>query len=124
MKNIISVILILAFLSFQLSESLIYLSFKINQDFIAKTLCVEKDVENSSCMGCCQLKKKLADQNEQKEQLPPTQNSKNNIDLFTSEGIVLTFFPNQISSRKSIESQLYSNPNLFRVFHPPKAISV
>jgi hypothetical protein len=35
------------------------LSFKSNQEIIAKTLCIEKEVLNNSCNGKCQLAKQL-----------------------------------------------------------------
>jgi regulatory protein YycI of two-component signal transduction system YycFG len=40
--------------------SLIYLNFKVNQEFITSNLCVEREIEESSCNGNCQLKKSLA----------------------------------------------------------------
>lgn len=39
--------------------SIIFVHFKINQEYIAANLCVEKDIEESTCAGNCQLKKKL-----------------------------------------------------------------
>jgi hypothetical protein len=47
----------------------IYVSFKINQDKIAKTLCVKKEIKNNGCQGKCHLKKQLdkADEEEQKQ---------------------------------------------------------
>jgi len=43
-----------------LMPSLIFTHFKINQEFIAANLCVEKEIEESTCKGKCQLKKSLA----------------------------------------------------------------
>ena len=40
--------------------SIIYLNFKVNQEFIAANLCVEREIEESTCNGNCQLKKSLA----------------------------------------------------------------
>ena len=37
--------------------------FVLNKERIAKTLCVQKEVENNKCGGCCQLKKSLAKEN-------------------------------------------------------------
>lgn len=37
----------------------IIIDFKMNQEKIAKTLCVEKEVVESSCKGKCHLKKQL-----------------------------------------------------------------
>lgn len=43
-----------------LLPSIIYVNFKVNQEFIAANLCVEKEIEESTCNGNCQLKKSLA----------------------------------------------------------------
>jgi hypothetical protein len=51
----------------------IYVSFKINQDYIAKNLCENRAKPKMQCNGKCQLMKKLkqTDKEEQK-QLPQT----------------------------------------------------
>ena len=43
-----------------LLPSFILVEFKVNQEFIAANLCVDKDIKESSCKGKCQLKKSLA----------------------------------------------------------------
>lgn len=40
-------------------QSIILLNFKINQEYIALNLCKEKDVEESTCNGNCQLMKSM-----------------------------------------------------------------
>lgn len=37
------------------------IDFKINQDFIAEFLCINKDEPESTCHGKCQLTKQLSD---------------------------------------------------------------
>ena len=123
MKSFLSTILLIAFLTFQLSEAVIFISFKINQDFIAKNLCVEKDVENSNCKGCCQLKKKLEDQKEKKEQLPPTQNSKLNIDLFAQEENLNQLFFQTTKKNKHHIMFFFRNFYSSGIFHPPRFTS-
>jgi hypothetical protein len=123
LKHFLSGILILSVVSFQFSETLIFISFKINQEYIAKNLCVEKDVENSTCKGCCQLKKKLENQEKQKEQLPPSQTNKNNVDFFAQEITqIKQFFP-FLGITKSVLTLQFSKYLLFRVFHPPRKMS-
>lgn len=39
--------------------SMVLVEFKMNQDFIAENLCVEKEIIESTCNGKCQLKKEL-----------------------------------------------------------------
>ncbi|MBX3044125.1 MAG: hypothetical protein KIT33_04380 [Candidatus Kapabacteria bacterium] len=36
-----------------------YLLFKINQNYFAENLCVEKDIPENSCQGCCQLQESI-----------------------------------------------------------------
>jgi hypothetical protein len=47
---------------------LIFTTFKINQDEIAKTICVQRKFANNTCQGHCALKKSLKklDENERK----------------------------------------------------------
>ncbi|QIA07995.1 hypothetical protein [Draconibacterium halophilum] len=119
MKYLISAILICSIFSFQFSELLVLLSFKINQDYIAKNLCIEKDVEGSTCKGCCQLKKKMHDQEEQKKELPPQQNEKQNIDFCVHKSAVkVDLYPNEKSTEFKFISE-YSFLNVRKVFHPP-----
>ncbi len=49
---------------------IIYAKFKINQDEIAKTICVQRKIANNTCNGHCELRKTLKkyDSNERKMQ--------------------------------------------------------
>lgn len=123
MKLILSVITIFSVLSFQFSGLVIFVSFKLNQDFIAKNLCVEKDVEGSNCKGCCQLKKKLHQQQEQKKELPPLPENKQDFNFFTET------FRCSLHRIESIEQFHFECINNYTfsinhpVFHPPKMIT-
>ncbi len=123
MKQLLSTILILSILSFQFTDLLIYLSFKINQDYIAKNLCVEKDIEGSTCKGCCQLKKKLEKSTEQKEQVPPTQNSKQNINFFSCNYMINGYFPVRVKVVSLFLCGVKHHKFLSSVFRPPKNLS-
>ena len=48
-------------------ETFIYLSFKLNQSYIVKNLCVNKDEPVNSCCGKCVLKKQLDENRKQEE---------------------------------------------------------
>ncbi len=58
----------------------VYISFKINREHIAKTLCVKKEIQNNTCQGKCHLKKQLkkAD-NEERKQVPKSQKDKHEV---------------------------------------------
>lgn len=120
MKNLFAAILILSILSFQFSELLVYTAFKINQDYIAKNLCVEKDVEDSTCKGCCQLKNKVNEQQEQKKDLPPVQTQKQNINFCTQKSdLNLKIVQNRKVLIHSLQKD-YRFQFHYSVFHPPK----
>ncbi|MBX3101483.1 MAG: hypothetical protein KF690_03145 [Bacteroidetes bacterium] len=44
-----------------------YILFKVNQEYIAQNLCVNRDVPGSECQGTCHLKKILDAQDEQQK---------------------------------------------------------
>jgi hypothetical protein len=102
---------------------LIYVSFKVNQDYIAKNLCVEKDIEDSNCMGCCQLKKKLEKQHEQEKQVPPAQNNKYTIDFFAQTELINNCFPLFVGILNPFLREIPDSKFLSSVFHPPKELS-
>ena len=60
LKKIISISLVLIMMIPLLSKGGFFIWFKMNQDEIAKTLCINKNTEKSeSCQGCCYLDKTL-----------------------------------------------------------------
>ena len=99
---------------------MIYFSFKINQDYIAKNLCVEKEVEGSTCKGCCQLKKKLEHQQEQKKQIPPTENEKQNLTFFSEPVLNHRLYKTFRQIIKPGFTQNYSFKFSYFTFHPPQ----
>ena len=66
-KQISIYILLIAFVMQTFSQVTIYASFFLQQDYIAEFLCINKDVESSTCNGNCQLKKELAKESSQDE---------------------------------------------------------
>ncbi|MGB1039824.1 MAG: hypothetical protein ACPGVD_03040 [Flavobacteriales bacterium] len=55
-----AIFFIAIFLMNILLPSIIYFNFVVNQEYIASNLCIEKDIEESTCNGHCELKKSLA----------------------------------------------------------------
>lgn len=120
MKYTISFIMILFILTSQLSELMIYISFKANQSYIAKNLCIEKDVENSTCMGCCQLKKQMQNQQERKKEFPLLENLKQGFNFYISADDEKLFTESRIVEEiKYIENYEYIFSHL--IFHPPQS---
>lgn len=69
MKYFISIALVFSFLLQNVSKLIIVINFQINQEYIAKNLCVNRDKPDSCCEGKCELKKQL-DEEDKKQELP------------------------------------------------------
>ena len=65
-----------------INKAVVYFTFKINQEYIAKNLCEKKDEVDNCCKGSCHLTKELAKE-EKKESTPG-----NNKDKFEKDQIV------------------------------------
>lgn len=53
-------ILMLVLLAVQSRQTMVEVDYALNKAYIARVLCVEKDVPKSTCDGKCHLKKELA----------------------------------------------------------------
>ncbi len=100
-----------------------YLKFKLNQDYIAQTLCINKSKPALKCNGHCYYAKKME---KQVQKAAKTKQLLENLPVFTlySTPDLEIYFPNKakflfavnhLTQVKSIHSQSY----FFTVFHPP-----
>lgn len=79
LKSLFSIVLSILLLLPSFGSFFVYTSFKLNQDEIAKTICVQRKLVNNSCNGRCELQKSLKkyEDNEKKMQ----NNLDNKVDL-------------------------------------------
>jgi hypothetical protein len=105
---------------------IIYVSFKINQDTIAKTLCIKKEIKENTCQGKCQLKKALEKSDEeQQKQIPSFLKNKaevlycHNQNFFDFTAPIL-FYQSQLQS--TYKSTFYISSEIQKIFRPPKLI--
>ncbi len=124
LKQTVTFILALLLFLQPFSRIWVYLSFKINQQTIARTLCVKKDIEGNSCQGQCFLRKQLdkASQDPQK-QFPESLKEKSEVWYFNQSG-ANEALPDDMGLtnmhpeyRDGFHSSLFSKG----VFHPPKS---
>ncbi len=94
-RKIIMLFLSISFLIISNQNTIGYLYFKINQNYIAKNLCVQKDEEENLCLGNCYLKaiqkrlKKNSEDSDRKN-IPVKYNSSNQIqDIITTNKFTL-----------------------------------
>jgi len=124
LKRAVPIFLVILVLVQLLGCNWILISFKINQESIARTLCVQRNIKNNSCHGCCQLKKRLAEKDRQdQKQLPRGQKEKDNTpsDYLQCE---TAYKLDLVSAKKCRKSDFHiSLLSAFPigVFHPPQA---
>lgn len=90
MKSLFSIVLSILLLLPSFGSFFVYTSFKLNQDEIAKTICVQRKLVNNSCNGRCELQKSLKkyEDNEKKMQ----NNLDNKVDLVFIQNTVFADF--------------------------------
>jgi len=98
------------------------LIFKLNQNYIAQNLCVQKEIEDNTCQGCCHLKKELTKQSNQETNLPEENQRKVLIDFFTMR--IISFNPSHKAQKILFGSFLsfYNSKITKDIFHPPKSL--
>jgi hypothetical protein len=115
-------ILLICLVAATFSNGLIIACFNINQTYIAKELCVNRNNPNSNCNGHCYLCKKLDTQEKPEGTNGTTSKEKFEVQLFFVEGpgdIVLTASAKKsnYNTQQQFAEQLVVNS----FFHPPSA---
>lgn len=115
-----SILLLFSLLCANLSNAFVYLGFEVNQKYIAKELCENKDKPQMHCNGKCYLMKKLK-QAQEKEQKQERQSQKPQVqDAIVSTALVFKQYafaeikfhvPFSTGMPQSIKNS---------IFHPPQ----
>jgi hypothetical protein len=123
-RVILSSVLILVLLIQTFSRSIIYVSFKINQDYISANLCENRNAPEKHCCGKCQLEKRLKqDEQNQNSQLPSSLKDFNMIQLFNEESQnynLFYFLTCEILFQTEDENLILIHPD--EIFHPPSLV--
>ncbi|TBN02409.1 hypothetical protein EYD45_11915 [Hyunsoonleella flava] len=117
--------LILSLLTNSINTLAIIGDFVINQDFIAKTLCIQKE-DQQGCNGKCHLKKQLAENTtDTNGELPLPENKRTGLDVFClfsfkiSQPTLKSYFSPQVntiyklSSFKTTSFEVETPPPIF-----------
>jgi len=78
-KQLITVLFLGAWLCQLSGRYFVMLDFYINQDYIAKNLCVNRDKPMMHCNGKCHLKKKLNEEDKKEHESPERSSDKTEI---------------------------------------------
>lgn len=124
LKLVTTYILVLLIFLQPFSKIWIVVSFKINQDSIAKTLCVKKEVKNNTCQGKCHLKKQLDKADEEEQKQSPTIKKERLEVLYCYYKNPFNFLKYSVTYlsklNASYENEFYSSSFAADIFHPPK----
>ena len=105
-----------------LTEIGIIIDFKINRDFIAKVLCIERDQPVNTCNGQCYLSSQLNKAEEENEKQAPA-HSKERLEIVYHYSQFVYFKLSDSPSDKpgaNFERDHYSFTLISDIFHPPK----
>ena len=123
LRRIVGFMLVLCIGWSQCTQVLTYLNFKINQDYIAKELCENKEVPKMNCNGKCYLAKQLAKQEKEEEEKAPVE-QRVKLDMLycyeftlTQEGINI---PLLTSGLTDIHNDALQNGYRGKIFQPPQ----
>ena len=124
LKKIIVITISFLMLLGTFKDVVVYLSFKVHQDYISNYLCIEKDIPKNTCKGKCQLKESISE-NHQKEQdstIPFFTENKQQLvfmifDVEQNSDFDL-FFIKKLTPPSSI--RMIGSNYISKIFHPPK----
>jgi len=115
-------ILLICLVAATFSNWLVIASFNINQTYIAKQLCVNRNIPGSNCNGHCYLSKKLDSQEKPDGTNSTTSKERFEVQLFFVEG------PGDIALQAASSQKFYNTHQSFTkqlvlkgFFHPPGA---
>ncbi|WP_395047663.1 hypothetical protein [Flavobacterium sp.] len=120
MKFLFTILLSAVLLFPSFGNMMVYFTFKINQDEIIKTICIQRQLVNNTCNGSCELQKSLKKLDSEKKS---ESSFKENFEL------VYTQFAPQyefnsilfLEDKQQIFTLISNKPTSvsFAVFHPP-----
>src|SRR5438094_478409 len=120
MKLIGVTILLICLIAATFSQWLLIAGFDLNENYIAKELCVNKSNPHSHCNGHCYLSKQLNNEEKQSNPLSTSSKEKFEVQLFCIDG------SNNIQATSYFISTTYSALQNFspqevlkKTFHPP-----
>jgi len=120
-NRILSLILLLAFITVNFSKVFIVGYYELNKKQLTEEFCINKDKPEMHCCAKCLLKKKLA-ADEEKQKSPALPDVKNDIQLFGSPIAIHIYNGlNQVNSIISPYTQSFQTGVNGSVFHPPCA---
>ena len=123
-NRVISIFILVVLMLTNFSRLFIYASFELNQEYIASTLCVNRDKPEINCNGKCYLSKKIkqAEEKEKKQELDGLKKSVQESSLVKSllSDPVISFEVQKNYFPIPVDDLLTGNSE---ILHPPPSLS-
>lgn len=114
LKSLFTIVLSIILLLPSFGSFFVYTSFKLNQDEIVKTICVQRKMVNNTCNGRCELDKSIKKYNDNEKRMQ--NNLDNKVDLVFIQNTVIA------DNFKLIEFNSVNKPDFYAL--EKKTISV
>lgn len=106
----------------QFSKLFVMAGFELKRDYIARNLCVKRNIANNTCKGNCHLKKKLAEEQEKQQESESQQLVMEIAVPYLPVVSDVVLFPpaDEIKEYFTINTAKHSFLLLKGIFHPPR----
>lgn len=120
-RQVVALILLLAFVASSFSKAVIVVGFYANRDYIAKNLCENRDKPGTQCCGRCQLHKRLSQDTEQDRNNPERRTENKRETLFAGQSWEALAAPFQAGVLLPYSLYRAQQPvdRAVEIFHPP-----
>lgn len=127
LKNILSIFLVILILLQSFNKTWIVFSFKINQDYISKVLCINRDKPEMHCNGKCVLAKRVeAEEQKEKSELPQKLKKQYEV-LYCIEQFSPSNLAMNVWAAKPVKSHFqnrpFTSPFFKGIFQPPDFVT-
>lgn len=104
-------------------KSLVLIDFKIRQDVIVQTLCIQKDEVKNTCNGKCHLAKQLEKSEESSEDSPAVPENLHEALLYFAQDSALNLDEFEETVRRNPRvTPLLGISSIHSIFHPPQVV--
>jgi len=105
-------------------DSVVFVAFKIQQDYIVKNQCVQKDAVINTCNGHCVLEKQLkkAESRQENPEYPGNTKTRTQLVYVKHNAGETSFVLKENDGKKASDTHLiiYTQEVLNDIFHPPR----
>lgn len=124
LKKMIAISLTLLILAVSAKDFVMLASFKVNQDFIAKVLCINQDKPELQCNGKCYLNKKIAEEKEREDSgvpVPLTEDQKQIVYFFEAKTARPSNDGPALQPSCAFKATSFRSQDFFqKIFQPPR----